>query len=208
MEPLSIIALAIAFIIGIVVHESSHAYAADKLGDPTARVEGRVSLNPINHIDPIGTILLPAFLILTGTGFVFGWAKPVPVNPFNFRNPSRDRLLVALAGPLSNFVIAGIFALIARFLPIGNNNLPMLLLSIITVNLSLMMFNLIPLPPLDGSAIWPVIFPNNASFLYNIERQGFVYLLGFLILDSVTNGAILGLLVRTPVEFFLRLFLG
>jgi len=165
MEPLSIIALAIAFIIGIVVHESSHAYAADKLGDPTARVEGRVSLNPINHIDPIGTILLPAFLILTGTGFVFGWAKPVPVNPFNFRNPSRDRLLVALAGPLSNFVIAGIFALIARFLPIGNNNLPMLLLSIITVNLSLMMFNLIPLPPLDGSAIWPVIFPNNASFL-------------------------------------------
>jgi len=207
MLSLTIIATIIGFIVAIVVHESAHAYVADQLGDPTARIEGRISLNPIKHIDPVGTILIPGLLILTGTGFVFGWAKPVPINPYNFRKPVRDRLLVALAGPVSNFLTACIFAVAYRLVP-GGTNLPTLFIAIITINLVLMMFNLIPIPPLDGSAILPYVFKNNAALLYSMERQGYMYLLGLLVIDSLTGSLILGVIVRLPVEFFLRIFLG
>ena len=211
MISLTIVATIIGFIIAIVVHESAHAYVADQLGDPTAKHEGRISLNPINHIDLIGSIIVPGFLILssrlTGIPFVFGWAKPVPINPHNFRNPKRDQLLVALAGPISNFIVASIFAIGYRLA--GNNaGLEVLFSAIITVNLWLMMFNLIPIPPLDGSAILPYVFKNNAALLYSIERQGYMYLLGLLIIDSLTNGMILGVLMRLPVQFFLRIFIG
>lgn len=204
---LGIIAMIVGFIIAIVVHESAHAYVANYLGDPTARIEGRISLNPIRHIDPVGSILVPGFLLLTGTGMIFGWAKPVPVNPYNFKNPKRDGLLVALAGPLSNFLLACIFSLGYRFLPEGTN-LPTLFLAIIMINLVLMMFNLIPIPPLDGSAILPFIFKNNAGLLYRIESQGFFILFGFLLLDMVSNGLILNLIVRMPVNFLLRILVG
>lgn len=207
MISLTLLATIFGFIIAIVIHESAHAFAADRLGDPTARIEGRISLNPIKHIDPVGTLLIPGLLLLSGTGFVFGWAKPVPVNPYNFRNPSRDRLLVALAGPASNLLLAVLFAFIYRMLSPGTN-LPMLVASIVLINLILMMFNLIPIPPLDGSAILPLVFKNNAPLLYKLERQGFIYLLGLLIVDNLTGGAILGLLVRTPVEFLFRTLIG
>lgn len=207
MFTLTILATIIGFIVAIVIHESAHAYVADQLGDPTARIEGRISLNPIKHIDPVGTILIPGLLLLTGTGFVFGWAKPVPINPYNFKKPIRDRLLVALAGPVSNFLIACIFALIYRLAP-GGTNLPTLYIAIITINLVLMMFNLIPIPPLDGSAILPYVFKNNAGLLYSMERQGYMYLLGLLVIDSLTNGMILGVIVHLPVQFFLRIFIG
>jgi Zn-dependent protease len=207
MISLTIIATIIGFVIAIVIHESAHGYVADLLGDSTARIAGRITLNPIKHIDPVGSILIPGLLLLTGTGFVFGWAKPVPVNPYNFRKPQRDRLLVALAGPVSNFLTACVFAAVYRFLP-GGTNLPTLLIAIITINLVLMMFNLIPIPPLDGSAILPYVFKNNAGLLYSMERQGFMYLLGLLIIDNFTGGLILGVIVRLPVQFFLRIFLG
>lgn len=207
MFSLTLLATIIGFILAIMIHESAHAYVADQLGDPTARYEGRISLNPLRHIDMIGSIIVPGLLLLTGTGFVFGWAKPVPINPYNFRKPIRDRLLVALAGPVSNFLTACVFALVYRLLP-GGTNLPTLFISIITINLVLMMFNLIPIPPLDGSAILPYVFKNNAGLLYSMERQGFMYLLGLLIIDSLTGGLILGVIVRLPVEFFLRIFLG
>jgi len=207
MISLSVIAIIIGFALAIMVHESSHAYVADYLGDPTARMEGRISLNPLRHIDPIGSILIPGLLLLSGTGIMFGWAKPVPINPFNLRNPSRDRFLVALAGPISNFVLGAIFAVLARFMP-TSSNFPMLFLYIAQVNFMLMMFNLIPIPPLDGSAVLPLIFKNNAALLYNMEKQGFVYLVGLLILDSVTNGMIMNLIVRVPVEAFIKVFFG
>jgi Zn-dependent protease len=207
MISLSIIAIIIGFVLAIMVHESAHAYVADYLGDPTARLAGRISLNPLHHIDPIGSILVPGLLLLSQTGIIFGWAKPVPINPYNFKNPTRDRLLVALAGPISNFVLGAFFAVLARFLPSGSN-FPMLCLYIAQVNFMLMMFNLIPIPPLDGSAILPIIFKNSAAFLYNIEKQGFVYLIGLLLLDSFTNGAIFNLIVLVPVSLFIKIFSG
>jgi Zn-dependent protease len=207
MISLTVVAIVIGFALAIMVHESAHAYVADYLGDPTARLEGRISLNPLRHIDPIGSILVPGFLLLSQTGIIFGWAKPVPVNPFNFRNPTRDRLLVALAGPISNFLLGTFFAVTSRFLPTGSN-FPMLFLYIAQVNFMLMMFNLIPIPPLDGSAVLPVLFKNSATLLYNMEKHGFIYLVGLLLLDSVTNGAILNFVVRVPVELFIRVFSG
>jgi len=202
MISLSLIASIIGFVIAIVVHESAHAIAADRLGDPTAKYAGRVTLNPLRHIDPIGTVLVPMLLILSNTGFVFGWAKPVPVNPYNFRNPLKDKLLVALAGPVANFFTALIFSVFLKYVPTGSN-IPMLLTSIITINLVLMMFNLIPIPPLDGSAILPFIFRGNASFLYWVENQSFTIIIIFLLLDSITGGAILNLIVRQPVMYLL-----
>jgi len=207
MISLSIIAIIIGFALAIMVHESSHAYVADYLGDSTARLEGRISLNPLRHIDPIGSILVPGLLLLSQTGIIFGWAKPVPINPFNLKNPSRDRFLIALAGPISNFVLGAFFAVVARFLP-SESNFPMLFLYIAQVNFMLMMFNLIPIPPLDGSAVLPLLFKNNAKLLYNMEKQGFVYLVGLLLLDSLTNGSIMNFIVRIPVESFIRLFSG
>ena len=152
---------AVALIIGIVIHESAHALAAYLLGDKTARSRGRVSLNPLAHIDPFGTVLLPLLMLAAG-GPVFAFAKPVPVYLNNLKHPKRDELLVALAGPLSNVLLALIGALIGHLLmPALVLQLPMdflyclfsFFMTFIVVNLSLAFFNLIPLPPLDGSSI-------------------------------------------------------
>lgn len=150
---------ALALIIGLCVHESAHALAAWALGDKTARSRGRVSLNPLAHIDPFGTVLLPLIMIVLG-GPVFAFAKPVPVYLGNLKNPKRDELIVALAGPASNIVLAIVFAALCRVPAVGSlvmatgSTLPLeFLMSAILVNLSLAFFNLIPLPPLDGSSI-------------------------------------------------------
>ena len=152
---------AVALIVGIVIHESAHALAAYVLGDKTARSRGRVSLNPLAHIDPFGTVLLPLLMLAAG-GPVFAFAKPVPVYLNNLKHPKRDELLVALAGPLSNALLALAAALIGYvLLPLLAGQAPMSLLyslfsffmTFIVVNLSLAFFNLIPLPPLDGSSI-------------------------------------------------------
>ena len=152
---------AVALIVGIVIHESAHALAAYVLGDKTARSRGRVSLNPLAHIDPFGTVLLPLLMLAAG-GPVFAFAKPVPVYLNNLKHPKRDELLVALAGPLSNVLLALAGALIGYvLLPLLAGQAAMSLLyylfsffmTFIVVNLSLAFFNLIPLPPLDGSSI-------------------------------------------------------
>lgn len=207
MDGLGILATAIAFLIAIVVHESAHALVADRLGDPTARALGRVSFNPLRHIDPIGTVLLPALMLLSGTGMVFGWAKPVPVNIYNFRNPVRGRLLTALAGPLSNLLTATVFALAARLLPSGTN-LPSLFGTIVIINLVLMMFNLLPVPPLDGATILPYLLGGRDDIVAFLERQGFMLLLGLLVLDAVSGGRIFLYLVRLPVAVIGGALLG
>jgi len=133
-------------LITISIHEYSHAKVADILGDPTPRLAGRLTLNPISHIDPFG--LLALVLVR------FGWAKPVPVNPYNFKNPRGGELLVSLAGPLSNFLLAWVLAIIYKNVPLPNNDfLSMIISYTIWINLSLAVFNLIPIPPLDGSHI-------------------------------------------------------
>lgn len=159
---ISLLLSAVAVILGIVVHESAHALAAYVLGDSTARSRGRFSLNPLNHIDPFGTVLLPLLLMLAG-GPVFAYAKPVPVYLGNLKHPERDEVLVALAGPVSNVLLAAVFAalygalraaVIAGALPLElAYTLSGFLITALVTNLSLAFFNLIPLPPLDGSTI-------------------------------------------------------
>lgn len=169
----------------VIIHEVSHGYAALFLGDRTAEYEGRLTLNPIPHIDLVGTIILPALSIMIG-GLLFGWAKPVPYNPYNLKNPRRDEAIIALAGPLSNFILALIFGLFIRFyvVPNGmiNDGIGVISVVIVLVNITLMIFNLIPMPPLDGSKIITALLPDIwMKVRTSVERFGFLGVIIFLI---------------------------
>lgn len=180
--PFELIFVIAIFIFSVVIHEVSHGVMAYFLGDPTAKYSGRLTLNPIKHLDPVGSIILPGLLILSGTGIIFGWAKPVPINPYNFRDQKYGSAKVGLAGPLANIFLALAFASIIRFFPLGisdfSQNLILIFGFIIWVNLLLAVFNLIPVPPLDGShvlfALLPYSWENIKLFL---ERYGFFILL-------------------------------
>ncbi|HMH76495.1 MAG TPA: site-2 protease family protein, partial [Candidatus Udaeobacter sp.] len=154
-----------ALLIAVTVHELAHALVADRLGDPTARRLGRITLNPLPHIDPLGAL---AF-ILAG----FGWAKPVPVNARNFRHPVRDMMWVAVAGPVSNFTAAFVTLAAVRLLGPGEGTLLLVRANqIYAFNLILGVFNLIPLPPLDGGHFLPYLFPRAGSFIHQLEQAG------------------------------------
>lgn len=204
----SILLSALAVIIGIVVHESAHALAAYILGDSTARSRGRISLNPLAHIDPFGTVLLPLLMVLAG-GPVFAYAKPVPVYLGNLKNPKRDEVLVALAGPLSNILVAFVAALVygvllgavlvpglsAGTLSFGfANGIASFLVTLMSVNLSLAFFNLIPLPPLDGSSILVLFLKGEAlRTYYEIQRYSMPILIIVLyLLPSITGIDLIG----------------
>lgn len=167
-------------VMSVVIHEVSHGYAALFLGDKTADYEGRLTLNPIKHIDMWGSIIFPAISFFLG-GFIFGWAKPVPYNPHNLRNKKWGEALVAGAGPLSNIALAVIFGLGIRFIvPLGSGPSSEILIIIVVTNLTLAFFNMIPIPPLDGSKILWSILP--ARFMYireSIEQFGFFAVLLF-----------------------------
>ncbi|HDQ22997.1 MAG TPA: site-2 protease family protein [Candidatus Uhrbacteria bacterium] len=179
-----------AFFLALSVHEFAHALSAYQLGDSTAQQAGRLTLNPIAHIDLIGTILLPLFLILSNAGIVFGWAKPVPVNYFNLKNQKWGPAIVSFAGPLANFIF-GVFCIIIlrlvnQYALLGPNNLLVsFLFFLIIINFVLMIFNLIPIPPLDGSkilfALLPESFQNIKIFL---EQYGLILLFVLLIFGS------------------------
>ncbi|MEN9524108.1 MAG: hypothetical protein RL536_177 [Candidatus Parcubacteria bacterium] len=154
---LTILSIAV-LILSVIVHEVSHGYMADRLGDPTARLQGRLTLNPIRHIDPIGSVIVP--LITSLAGFTFGWAKPVPYNPYNLKNRRSGELLIALAGPVSNLALALIFGLIIRYVQNGVMT-PFIQIAsyIVLINIVLAVFNLIPIPPLDGSKVLFSLLP-------------------------------------------------
>lgn len=189
MNDLSLLQRIIVWILPVVfaitVHEVAHGWVAKKYGDNTASLLGRLTLNPIKHVDLLGTIIIPALLLITGTGFIFGWAKPVPVNPNNFKKPRADMAIVALAGPVSNLLMATAWALVARLgVTIGMSVKmiaePMIYMGIagITINLVLAILNLLPIPPLDGSRILSGLLPNYWAWQYNkLERFGFIILM-------------------------------
>ena len=179
MEIQFIFSLAV-LIMSVVIHEVSHGYAALFLGDKTAEYEGRLTLNPLKHIDMWGSVIFPAVSLLLG-GFVFGWAKPVPYNPHNLRNQKWGEALVAGAGPLSNIVLAIIFGLGIRFIaPLGSGPFAEILATIVLVNLTLAFFNLIPIPPLDGSKIlWSVLPARFMHIRESLEQFGFFAVLLF-----------------------------
>ncbi|MDD5236912.1 MAG: site-2 protease family protein [Candidatus Omnitrophica bacterium] len=176
-----IIELLISFailIIAMSVHEFSHGWAAYKLGDPTAKYSGRFTLNPLAHIDPVGTIILPLLLFFsTGGRFLFGYAKPEPVNFSALRNPRRDIIWVGLAGPLSNIIFAAIASIILRLVPLGPfaNSI---MVQLIVINAVLAVFNLMPIPPLDGSRILMGLLPQQLAMQYaSLEPFGFIILM-------------------------------
>lgn len=189
MEQIFIIA---ALIMSIVLHEMAHGYAANALGDPTARLQGRLSGNPLVHIDLLGSIIVPGLLFLSNAGILFGWAKPVPYNPYNLRNQKWGEAMVAAAGPAINLVLAVIFAVIIRLAgPLGLTSTFVEFASyIVYINLILALFNLLPLPPLDGSKILKALLPFQAAqryqeLLYKIESFGL--LATFLIIFIFIN---------------------
>jgi len=182
IQKIAIYALPVIF--AITVHEAAHGFAARFFGDMTADRAGRITLNPLKHIDPIGTILLPALTLLVG-GILFGWAKPVPVDFSRLRNPKRDMLWVAAAGPASNFVMALFWALMIKLSLTAPNiySNPMALMGQagVMINVVLMVLNLLPLPPLDGGRIAVSLLPNHMAFKYaQIERYGFIILIVLL----------------------------
>ena len=190
MDELSLIQRIVVWVLPVVfaitVHEVAHGWVAKKYGDNTASFLGRLTLNPVKHIDILGTIIIPGLLLLSFTGFIFGWAKPVPVDPRNFKNPKKDMAIVALAGPVANFLMAIAWALIARLgviIDLDVLTLPMIYMGIagISINLVLGLINLIPIPPLDGSRIVTGLLPNKIAYQYNrFERFGFIFLLFLL----------------------------
>jgi Zn-dependent protease len=206
MDLISIIIFVFILLFSVIFHEIAHGLVADRLGDPTARFAGRLTLNPIPHIDLFGSIILPLFLILVGSPILFGAAKPVPVDFRNLRNIKRDMFLVSIAGPLTNFLLAVVAAVVFRLIPGISSMGQTLLLQTIVLNLVLAIFNLIPIPPLDGSKVLASLFGFlDRSWMYallELERYGFLILVVFLftgLLDKV---------LIPPVTFLLHLLLG
>ena len=210
MDELSLIQRIIVWffpvVFAITVHEVAHGWVAKQYGDNTAYSLGRLTLNPIKHIDLVGTIIIPGILLITGTGFIFGWAKPVPVDARYFKNPRTDMAIVALAGPVSNLLMAGAWALLVRIgfiIGVEAISLPLIYSGVagIMINLVLASLNLIPIPPLDGSRIVTGVLPSYWAWRYNqLERYGFIIL---LILLS-TN--LLGVILHYPIAILLKIF--
>ncbi|MHB8903903.1 MAG: site-2 protease family protein, partial [Patescibacteria group bacterium] len=168
-----------------IIHEYMHGFMAFQLGDNTAKEAGRLTFNPLAHLDWFGSFFLPLVMIVSGVGFVFGWAKPVPYNPNNLRDKKYGDAKVALAGPLGNLIVAIFFGLCLRFLPFYNLTFTGLLSIIVVINLALMVFNLVPIPPLDGSKILAVFLPAEMRERYlNAERMGMILIIVFVMLGG------------------------
>jgi len=186
--------IACAAVVAITMHEAAHGMTASWLGDPTPREHGRVSINPFRHLDLVGTIIIPAVILAlpTPNRFMFGWAKPVPIDPMKLRNPRRDMLLVAAVGPVSNILVALVFAILQAGLGLGGMEGSLvggLFSALIFVNVLIALFNLIPLPPLDGGQVLVHLLPEGLAWRYKrLEPFGFaIILLVFLVVPLVSG---------------------
>jgi len=188
-----------ALLAAVIIHECCHGWAAYKLGDPTAKDAGRLTINPLAHVDPIGTIIVPIGLALLHSPVVFGWAKPVPINFYNLRNPKRDIIWVSLAGPASNFLAAILISFAVPFVS-GIPFLNYLVSSFVLVNLVLAIFNIIPVAPLDGSKVlFGLLPPRYAQFYARLEPYGMILLIALLYLGLAAK------IVWPLVSFFSRI---
>lgn len=189
MDVLSIVRLIFIYVVAITVHEYSHAAVGHYLGDPTAKQEGRLTLNPIAHIDPLTTLALPIVLILAGSPVIFGAARPVPFNPYMVRYAEKGAALIALAGPVSNFILAILVAAVVRLVPSLGLAGGSLLILMIQINIALGLFNLIPIPPLDGSRVVYAFVPDAVrEAMERFERMGPIAILViFLVLFPVIS---------------------
>lgn len=201
---MDILILIIAFALTITIHEMSHAWAADRLGDPTARLSGRLSFNPLVHYDPVGTTLLIVTVIMTALGtlpFPFGWAKPVPIDPYNLKDPKKDSALISLAGPFSNILFATVLSLAARLF--GGGLIFNLLYPVILLNIALAVFNLIPIHPLDGGKILVGLLPDPEARKVDLFLQRYGALLLFFVIFPTFGGASLISIIINPIMSFL-----
>lgn len=189
-DPLSFLIFVVALLVAITIHEFSHAWMADKLGDPTARINKRLTLNPLAHLDPIGALAL----FLTG----FGWGKPVPIDPYNLHSPKRDAALISLAGPASNLILASLLSLTFKIFSFSQFSF-LVLISIITLNVVLAVFNLLPIPPLDGSKILMGLLPHDLAFKFeeNLGQYGLILLI--FVLFPLFGQTSLASLVISPI---------
>ena len=206
IQKIAVFALPVIF--AITLHEAAHGYAALKFGDRTAEMMGRISLNPLRHIDPIGTVIVPAITIMLG-GILFGWAKPVPVNFGNLRNPKKDMFWVAAAGPLANLAMAVFWAAMIKlaFTVPSSYSQPLALMGMagITINAILAVLNLLPIPPLDGGRIAVSLLPHRWAYkLAQLEPYGLFILLGLLATGLL--GAIIGPFYQTVEQLLLKIF--
>jgi len=225
MDP-NIIIMIIVLLFSVVFHEVSHGWVAFKLGDDTAHKMGRLTLNPIPHIDPYMTVLLPLMLgFMTGWRVMFGGAKPVPVNPYNFKNPKKGMAITAAAGPVSNLILITASVILfrilvtlgfiekydvqTRFFTNDMNFVDAFFVYAVLINTVLMVFNLIPIPPLDGSkVIMGFMSYEQAAKYESFSRYGMYVLIGLLFLGSIMNYSIIGAVIYPFINFFLRLLLG
>lgn len=200
-DPLVFLLYFASLVICITIHEFAHAFVADRLGDPTPSLSGRVTLNPLAHLDPLGTIALILFR--------FGWGKPVPFDPYNLKDPKKDSALIALAGPASNLILATILSLILRLFPLGDTLPGAFLYAVITINVGLAIFNLIPIHPLDGGKILIGFAPKEVAYEWDqtLHRYGIIILL-FLFLPLYNGISPLSALLDPIISFILKLLLG
>lgn len=196
----------IILLFSVIIHELAHGYVAYSLGDPTAKYEGRLTLNPLKHLDPFGSVILPLLLFISGSSILIGWAKPVPINPYNLEDQKWGSLKVAIAGPLSNIALALFFGLIIRFIPaVFFNSVPGIFLMfsfIVQINIMLAIFNLVPIPPLDGSWILIKFLPQQLEKIKIFLQQYGLFILIFLIFFGGLQG------LYTIVEYLFRLITG